>query len=84
MVIRDVEVRESDRRKALEEILGVLGMKVFIEGIKKIEEVKEKGSEMLLVRLGNENQKWELIEKKKNLRDRKERISEGLSWKERS
>lgn len=38
---------------------------------------------MLLVRLGNEEQKWELIEKKKNLIDRRERISEELSWKER-
>lgn len=35
MIIRDVEVRESDRRKALEEILGVVGVKVVIEEIKK-------------------------------------------------
>lgn len=79
VVIREVEVREGDRRKAVEEILGVVGAKVMVEEIKKIGEVKQKGREMLLdVRLGNEEQKWEVMEKKK-LRGRRERISEDLS-----
>lgn len=38
---------------------------------------------MLLVRIGNEEQKWEVIKKKKKLEDRRERILEDLSWKER-
>lgn len=79
VVIREVEVREGDRRKAVEEILGVVGAKVMVEEIKKIGEVKQKGRKMLLdVRLGNEEQKWEVMEKKK-LRGRRERISEDLS-----
>lgn len=79
VVIREVEVREGDRRKAVEEILGVVGAKVMVEEIKKIGEVKQKGREMLLVRLGNEEQKWEVMEKKKKLRGRRERILENLS-----
>lgn len=38
---------------------------------------------MLLVRLENEEQKWEVMEKMKKLRGRMERISKDLSWKER-
>lgn len=59
------------------------GTKVKVGGVKRIGEVKEKGREMLLVRLGSEEQKWEVMEKKKNLRGRKERILKDLSWGER-
>lgn len=46
---------------------------------------------MLLVRIGNEEQKWEKkkkkmkkrMKKKKKLEGRRERISEDLSWKEK-
>lgn len=34
---------------------------------------------MLLVRIGNEEQKWEVMKKKKKLESRRERISEDLS-----
>jgi len=83
VVIRDVEVKEGGRRKAVEEILGIVGAKVEVGEVKRIGEVKEKGRKMLLVRLGSEEQKWEVMEKKKNLRGRKERILEDLSWRER-
>lgn len=83
VVIREVDVREGERRKAVEEILGVVGVKVEVEEIRKIGEDKEKRREMLLVRLENEEQKWEVMEKMKKLRGRMERISEDLSWKER-
>lgn len=38
---------------------------------------------LLLVRIGNEEQKWEVTKEKKKLEGRRERISEDLSWKER-
>lgn len=40
---------------------------------------------MVWVKLGNEEQKWEVMEKKKNLRGRRERIGEDLkeTWTER-
>lgn len=38
---------------------------------------------MIWVRLENEEQRREVMEKKKRLRGRKERIVEDLTWKER-
>lgn len=69
----------------MKEILGVMkgGTKMKVGGVKRIGEVKEKGRGMLLVRLGSEEQKWEVVEKKKNLRGTKERILKDLSWGER-
>lgn len=42
VVIREVDVREGERRKAVEEILGVVRVKVKIEEIRKIGEDKRK------------------------------------------
>lgn len=39
--------------------------------------------EMFLIKLGNEEQEWEIIEKKTNLKRRQERISESLTWREK-
>lgn len=64
-MIREVDVREGERRKAVEEILGVVGVKVEVEKKRKIGENKGKRREMLLVRLENEEQKWEVMEKSK-------------------
>lgn len=36
-----------------------------VEEVKRIGEMKEKGREMLLVRLGSEEQKWEVMEKRR-------------------
>lgn len=79
VVIREME---GERRKAVEEILEVVRVKVEIEEIRKIGEDKGK-REILLVRLENEEQKWEVMEKMKKLRGRIERISKDLSWKKR-
>lgn len=38
---------------------------------------------MIFVKLGNEEQRREVMEKKKKLRGRKERIMEDWMWKER-
>jgi len=37
----------------------------------------------MLVKLESEDKKWEVMAKKKNLKGRKERIAEDLTWKER-
>lgn len=38
---------------------------------------------MIVVKLGNEGQKREVLEKKRSLRGRRERIMEDRTWKER-
>lgn len=46
-------------------------------------EDKEKGKEMMWVRIENKEQKWKMLERKRDLRGRKKRIAEDLTWKER-
>lgn len=38
---------------------------------------------MVLVRLGNEEQKREMLQKKRNLKGKKEKIMEDCTWAER-
>lgn len=85
VIIKGIEVKEGGRRERVEKILGEIGAKVEIEEVRRIGGVGEMGrdGEMVLVKLGNEEQKWEVMEKKKRLRGRKERITEDLTWKER-
>lgn len=42
-----------------------------------------KRGQMIWVRLGNEKQRKEVLEKKKKLRGKKEKIIDDLTWKER-
>lgn len=84
VIIKGVEVKERRRKEEVEEILDAIGAKVEIKEIKKIGEGTERGKgEMLLVKLGSEEQKWDIIEKNKILRGRRERIVEDLTWRER-
>ncbi|XP_011864665.1 PREDICTED: uncharacterized protein LOC105560291 [Vollenhovia emeryi] len=83
VVMRGVEVREGKRREAVEEVMKIIGAKAEIKEVRRIGERREEGREMLLVKLENEEQKWDIMEKKRNLRGRPERISEDLTWKER-
>lgn len=54
---------------------------IEVKKIKKIEEKDKKRREIMIVKLGNKKQKWELMKKKKNLKDRIEKIIENLTWK---
>lgn len=77
-------MKDENRREVIEELLKVIGMKVEVTEIRRIGAGTEKGrGEMLIVKLGNEEQKWEIMAKKKNLKGRRERISEDLTWRER-
>lgn len=57
---------------AVEKVL-VLRAKAIKE-VRKLGEVMEEDREMLLVKLENEDQKWEVMEKKSKLKDRRKRI----------
>jgi len=83
IIIRGVEVREGKRREAVEEILKIVGVKVEIKEVRRVRGINEKEGEMVLVKLGSEEQKGEVIGKKKILKGRKKRISEDLTWRER-
>lgn len=80
IVIKEIETKDGNRRGAVEELLKVIGVKMEVTEIRRIGEGTEKGrGEMLLVKLKNEEQKWEIMANKKNLKGRGERISEDLT-----
>lgn len=83
IVIKKIKVKEGKRREVVEEMMKDIGMKVKIEEIRRLKGNEEGETEMIWVRLESEEQRREILEKKKNLKDRKERIVEDLTWKKR-
>jgi len=66
----------------VEDILENIGAKVKVKEVKKLR--REEGKkEIIWVRLGDEEQKKKVMEKKNRLKGRKERILEDWTWKER-
>lgn len=83
IIMRGVEVKEEKRREAVERVLGMVGAKVDIQEVKRLRGDGDKEGEIILVKLGNEKQKREVMERKSKLRGRKEKIMEDWTWKER-
>lgn len=81
--MREIKVMEGNRREVVEKIFKSVGVKAKIEKIRKLGRNEKMGTEMLWVKLGNEEQKKEILEKKRNLKGRRDRIIEDLTWKER-
>lgn len=76
-MIRGLEVRESRRREEAEKLLEDIDAKTKVIEVKKGN--TEKGKEMVILKLESEEQKWEVMKKKKSLKGRKERITEDLT-----
>ena len=83
VIIKDLRVEAGRRREAVEELLEGIGAKVEIQEVRRIKENIGRGTEMVCVKLGKEEQKKVVIEKKSGLRGRKERIMEDWTWRER-
>ncbi|XP_029159140.1 uncharacterized protein PF11_0207-like [Nylanderia fulva] len=83
IVIKGLLVKEGKRREGAEKLLEEIEARARIMKIRKIGEDREMGREMVVVELEKEEQKWEVMEKKKRLKGRKERIDTDLTWKER-
>lgn len=77
-------MREGNREEAVEEILRVIRVKVKVEEVRKIAGDRNKVGELIMVRFENEkNERKEVLEKKRLLKGRKERIMEDWTWRER-
>jgi len=63
VMIKGVEVKERERREAVEKIFEGIGVKVEVKEIRKIEEGTEREGGMLLIKLENEDQKREIMGK---------------------
>ncbi|GAB1869444.1 hypothetical protein CAJAP_10523 [Camponotus japonicus] len=83
IIIRGLKVESGKRRKKVEELMKEIVARVDIVETKKIGEDREKGREMVWVRLRDEEQRGEILEKKGRLKGRRERIGEDLTWRER-
>ncbi|XP_024894179.1 chromatin assembly factor 1 subunit A-like [Temnothorax curvispinosus] len=64
IVIRGLEIRGGGRKEEAEKLLEKIRAKVKAIEVKRIGGDAEKGREMVLLKLENEEQKWE-VEKKK-------------------
>lgn len=83
IIIKGLEEREGRRREVVEGLLRDIGVVVEIGEIKRIGGDKEKGREMIVVKLGSEEQKREVMRNKRKLKGRREKIMEDWTWKER-
>lgn len=61
-------MKEGKRREAVDELLGSIETRVKVDQVRKIRGGAE-SEEIVLVELGNEEQKWKILEKEL---DRKE------------
>lgn len=76
-MIRGLEIREGRRREEAEKLLEDIYAKTKVIEVKKGN--TEKGKEMVILKLESEEQKREVMKKKKSLKGRKERITEDLT-----
>ncbi|XP_070168832.1 uncharacterized protein PF3D7_1120000-like [Polyergus mexicanus] len=83
IVIRRVEVEKGDVRGGVEKILEILGVNIKIESVKRVGIMTEGERGMAVVTLGSMEQKRQVMENKKKLRGREERIEDDLTWEER-
>lgn len=81
LIVRGVEVTEGKKREGIEKLLGDIGAEVKVEEVSRVG--GGKGKEIWLVRLEKEEQKREVMRKKKFLKGRNEKITEDLTWRER-
>jgi len=68
IIIKRMMAKEGKRREAVEEILDVIRVKVEIKEVRRIREITEKGrgeTIVMLVKIENEDQKWEVMAKRK-------------------
>lgn len=61
ILIRWLEMKERKRKKAVEKVLERMEVKVEIEEVKRMGGDKEKGRELVWVRLGDEAQKKKVM-----------------------
>jgi len=83
LIIRGLEVKEEKRMEAVEELMNVIGVEIKIREVWRIAGEKEKGREMVGIKVEEGEKRREILERKKKLRGRKERIMEDWTWKER-
>ncbi|XP_070169546.1 uncharacterized protein [Polyergus mexicanus] len=83
IIVKGLKADSEKGEKEFGKMMRDIGAQVKVEGIRRLEGKKEGKEGMLLVNLGSEEDKYEVMEKKKLLKGRNERIEEDLTWRER-
>lgn len=83
VIVRRIEMKEGRKQEAVEKMLRIMEARVKIKEIRKLGGEKDKRWEIILMKLENEEQRREVMLRKRNLRGRKERVLEDWTWKER-
>ena len=83
IVIRGLKIERGNARQEIEGIMKEIGVEVKMEKIKQVRTGKEEWGDMVVVKLGGEEEKRKVMEGKKKLRGGKIWIMEDLTWKER-
>lgn len=83
VIMKEVIVKESKRKEAVKGIFQDIGVRVNIGETRRIGGNSERGTETILMKLHNEEQRKEVWTNKNRLRGRKEKIEEDLIWGER-
>lgn len=81
VIIRGTEVKERGRRRQWE-IIKIIGGELKVEEVWRIAGDKEKGREMVEMRVEEKKKRKKIWGKKKTLRGKKKRIMEDWTWKE--
>src|SRR5436190_8292910 len=83
IIIKGIEKEEGELKESVRNIIKELGVEAEIKNVRKTGGRKEGREEMAVVTLGSWEQKKKVMEKKRLLKGRKERIDDDLTWQER-
>jgi len=83
IVIRRLEGGTGDLEVRVRKVFEAIGVEVGIEWIRRIRRKEGGEGEMVVVRLGSRKQKRQVMEKMKELKGKKIRIDDDLTWGER-
>ncbi|XP_046142174.1 golgin subfamily A member 6-like protein 6 [Osmia bicornis bicornis] len=84
IIIRGMKVRKEEMKEKAEEIVRLTGVKDAIEEVKEVGSI-ERGKEvrMMLIKIKSSELKRRIMENKKALKGREERIEDDLTWAQR-
>ncbi|KMQ90533.1 hypothetical protein RF55_9482 [Lasius niger] len=83
VVIRGVKTWKGDLKWGVEQVWKEIGAKVRVQELRKSRTGKEEWGDMVIVKLGSEEQKKEVLRRRKGLKGKKIWIEEDLTWEER-
>jgi hypothetical protein len=82
VIVKGLKVKEGKRLEAVEGLMKEIGAKVEVKEVWRVG-AAQNGEEMVVVRMGSEEQRREVWEKKKGMKDKSVWIMDDQTWKER-